>query len=422
MLLLVAVAIPATAPAQCPYTNPESVAFDAASNRYFVSNFGGNSITEIDSNGTQTCFKTGIIDPLGIHLLHNTLYVSNLNFLTGYDITTGDTVMSLYLPTPRWLDGITSDTSGHLYVVDASGRIYRIRLSDASDTLFVTSGLYDLTQTLIFDADHNRLLLVAWAAAAGVQAVDVTSGEVTTAVTTTFGFFDGIAEDNQGYVYLGSQGSSAVYRYDPEFSGDPEVVAAGFNQPSGIYYQKRDNILAVPDFGGDAVHFIPFPDSDDDGIIDDHDNCPLAANIDQVDTDSDGHGDSCDNCPGLVNTEQEDRDSDAVGDSCDNCLSHYNPLQEDSDGDGIGDSCECLVVVTGDVDTTGVITASDVIAMVNYVFKGGALPRPCEAAGDVDCSGACTASDIIYLVNHVFKGGEAPCDVCTLVPATWACP
>jgi len=82
----------------------------------------------------------------------------------------------------------------------------------------------------------------------------------------------------------------------------------------------------------------------------------------------------------------------------------------------------CLVDITGDVNVTGALTSADIIAMVNYVFKGGALPEPCEAAGDVNCSGAVTSADIIYMVNHVFKGQVAPCDVCDSVPGTWACP
>jgi hypothetical protein len=44
------------------------------------------------------------------------------------------------------------------------------------------------------------------------------------------------------------------------------------------------------------------------------------------------------------------------------------------------------------------------------------------AAGDVNCNGAVTSSDVIYLVNYVFKGGVPPCDVCTLIPGTWSCP
>jgi hypothetical protein len=82
----------------------------------------------------------------------------------------------------------------------------------------------------------------------------------------------------------------------------------------------------------------------------------------------------------------------------------------------------CLIDLTGDVTGDGVIGSSDIIIVVNYVFKSGAPLQPCEAAGDANCDGVVTSADIIYLVNYVFKGGPPPCDVCTLFPGTWSCP
>jgi hypothetical protein len=60
--------------------------------------------------------------------------------------------------------------------------------------------------------------------------------------------------------------------------------------------------------------------------------------------------------------------------------------------------------------------------MVNWIFKSGSPPEPCPGAGDVNCDSVATAADVIYLVNYTFKGGPAPCDVCTLIPASWPCP
>ena len=88
----------------------------------------------------------------------------------------------------------------------------------------------------------------------------------------------------------------------------------------------------------------------------------------------------------------------------------------------VGYSLPCPIDQTGDINVSGAITSSDIIALVNYVFKAGDPPVPCEAAADVNCSGTVTSADIIGLVNHVFKGGDPPCDVCTLIPATWTCP
>jgi hypothetical protein len=62
----------------------------------------------------------------------------------------------------------------------------------------------------------------------------------------------------------------------------------------------------------------------------------------------------------------------------------------------------------GDLDGSGAITASDIIALVNIIFKGAPLPNP-PGLADVDCSGAPTAGDVIYLVNFVFRAGPDPC-------------
>jgi hypothetical protein len=72
----------------------------------------------------------------------------------------------------------------------------------------------------------------------------------------------------------------------------------------------------------------------------------------------------------------------------------------------------CPIVVPGDVNVDGVLTAADIIVLVNYVFKEGPDPRPCAANGDVNCNGTVTSADIIYLLHPIFKGGPLPCDIC----------
>lgn len=74
----------------------------------------------------------------------------------------------------------------------------------------------------------------------------------------------------------------------------------------------------------------PLPDTDEDGIVDEDDNCPLVSNPDQADSDGDGIGDVC----------EEDADGDGIPDDEDNCPETENPDQLDSDEDGIGDVCD----------------------------------------------------------------------------------
>lgn len=70
-------------------------------------------------------------------------------------------------------------------------------------------------------------------------------------------------------------------------------------------------------------------DSDQDGVPNVLDNCPLVANPDQTDVDQNQKGDLC-----------EERDLDGVIDNLDNCPNISNPNQIDTDQDGLGDKCD----------------------------------------------------------------------------------
>ena len=108
----------------------------------------------------------------------------------------------------------------------------------------------------------------------------------------------------------------------------------------------------------------PQGDEDDDGVINQIDNCPTTSNPNQLDSDSNDIGDACeqdlappvtydpardsdldgtpdrlDTCPELNSPDQRDGDRDGVGDVCDNCPEAPNPDQLDSDTDLSGDAC-----------------------------------------------------------------------------------
>ena len=92
------------------------------------------------------------------------------------------------------------------------------------------------------------------------------------------------------------------------------------NQVNPIQLSSLTAILN-PDF--------QLPDSDDDGITDNSDNCPNTENPDQLDKDASGIGDAC-----------EDFDLDGILNANDNCPDHPNYVQQDEDGDGVGDHCD----------------------------------------------------------------------------------
>lgn len=85
------------------------------------------------------------------------------------------------------------------------------------------------------------------------------------------------------------------------------------------------------DADGDGIGDACDNDADNDGIPNTPDNCPLVANPDQLDTEADGddkRGDACDNCPYLPNLDQEDADGDGKGDMCDPDMDNDGILNE----------------------------------------------------------------------------------------------
>ncbi len=64
--------------------------------------------------------------------------------------------------------------------------------------------------------------------------------------------------------------------------------------------------------------------------------------------------------------------------------------------------------LAGDADGNGLITISDAVFLIGYIFGGGSAPDPL-LAGDADCNGIVTISDAVFLIQYIFGGGTAPC-------------
>ena len=264
-IFVLAAIIPATASfAQNLFNGPESVAFDSLYDRYLVSNYHDGSIVQADTNGNQSYFVTGLDHCLGNTIIGNTLYVSTIDSMflyssvIGIDLATAQVVSNFYIPCLEHLDGQTADSSGFLYAADTWGRIVKINPVTGGYSIFATDVLTPGLQDIIFDPQNNRLLAVSYYQNAPVQGIDLGDSSVYTVVNTSFGNLDGITRDQFGNTYVATHSNNGtVYRYDPEFALGPELISSGHQGPAGIEYNQRDNILAVPNFYGNTVDFIP---------------------------------------------------------------------------------------------------------------------------------------------------------------------
>ncbi|ASV31702.1 LamG-like jellyroll fold domain-containing protein [Maribacter cobaltidurans] len=126
------------------------------------------------------------------------------------------------------------------------------------------------------------------------------------------------------------------------FNGTTQVTFGGTNAAS-FTVDSSTQITAVVDEGTSGSIVVTttvgtatttgftylYPDTDEDGVRDDTDNCTSIANADQTDTDADGDGNACD----------DDDDNDGTPD-----VDDAFPLDEnedtDTDGDGTGDNAD----------------------------------------------------------------------------------
>ncbi len=143
------------------------------------------------------------------------------------------------------------------------------------------------------------------------------------------------------------------------------------------------------------------PDTDQDSITDDVDDCPNLANADQTDSDEDGIGDACDNCSSISNADQSDSngydDGDGIGDACeavdsdgdgyrndsDNCPLVGNENQQDQDGDSIGDACDnCPNTANKDQKNSDGDQFGDACDDCDYISNNDQADKDSDFTGD----------------------------------------
>ncbi len=207
------------------------------------------------------------------------------------------------------------------------------------------------------------------------------TGDGISVFTTLFGnIHDNTITNSNTGVQFSSDSNSNILSSNYICSNTIDISDDDSNSGSG---NTCDVIVNWQDTGSLGCTFTCTDDSDGDGVVNDIDNCPFAANPDQENNDSDDLGDVCDNCPENDNPGQEDIDSDHSGDVCDlcpndrnksepgtcgcgtpdsdmdldgeadcvdNCPDHENPDQKDWDDDGEGDNCDCDDGFKGDFE------------------------------------------------------------------------
>lgn len=236
------------------YSGPESVEYDTANSRWLIANTTSHELLALSFMGNLSVFASGLVSgPYGIEIVGDVVYCCSGASVKGYSLTTGANVFNLNVGA-TFLNGLTHDNSGNLYATDFSGKkIYKIVIASSTFSTIAT-GLVQSPNGIIFDQANNRCVFVNWGASAPIKAIDLTTFNVTTLVTTTNTNCDGIARDSAGNYYVSVWGSQSVLRYDSAFATAPASIATGLSNPADMFVNAA-NILGVPNAGNNTVAF-----------------------------------------------------------------------------------------------------------------------------------------------------------------------
>ncbi|MEI9412113.1 ATP/GTP-binding protein [Mesorhizobium salmacidum] len=239
---------------------PESALFDAANNRIIVSNIVGNpgdadgngylSMLSLDGKIVTQHWSDGMDAPKGMAISGGKLYVADITKVRVVDLASGKLIASIAVPNAVFLNDMTSDQSGKVYVTDMlADTIYGI--DGDRPELFVRDALLASPNGVF--ADGDRLIVASWgkgikadfgtAEPGGLLAVDLASKAVTPlAGAQGFADLDGVIAIG-GTIYATAYMTGTLYRY--RTGGTPEAVAR-FKPGSADIGTDGKSILYVP--------------------------------------------------------------------------------------------------------------------------------------------------------------------------------
>jgi DNA-binding beta-propeller fold protein YncE len=250
------------------FEQPESALVDAANDRIVVSNIAGNpgavdgngylSLLSMDGKVISSHWADGMDAPKGMAISGGKLYAADITKVRVVDLASGKLVSTIEVPGAVFLNDMTADDTGKVYVSDMlADTIYRI--DGDRPELFVKDALLASPNGVF--ADGGRLIVASWgkgidktdfstAEPGGLLSVDLATKEVTPLPgAQNFADLDGVIAIG-GTIYATAYMTGTLYSYKP--GGAPTAIAH-FKPGSADIGTDGKATIYVPLMGEGAV-------------------------------------------------------------------------------------------------------------------------------------------------------------------------
>ena len=271
-------AAPAKVTETAGFLTPESVLWDAEQQVWFVSNINGSPVAK-DGNGfISRLMADGMVDslnfvlggrggvtlhaPKGMALVGDTLWVTDIDAIRGFNRKTGALVASVELgEQARFLNDAVTGPDGTVYItdtgvgMDAQGNFIHpgpdriFALKGRTATVAAEGEWLERPNGIAWDGANNRYLLVPFGGNALMGwAPGAAKGD---SLAAGPGMQDGV-EILNGQTLVTSWADSSVFVMEP---AGPRKLITGVNSPADIGVDQVRGLVAIPLFLENRVEF-----------------------------------------------------------------------------------------------------------------------------------------------------------------------
>lgn len=237
---------------------PESVLYYPAEDILFVSNINGNGADK-DENGfiskvtlggkiANLKWATGLSAPKGMALSGNKLFVTDIDKLVMLDVASGAVLKHFTVPEPVYLNDVTIDSKGTVYVSDnRNDKIYYL----TNDSLQVFTEGEELQRPNGLYADKGKIAIGSGKNNA-LRFMDVESKKITE-IANGLGACDGVVPAGKGNYFV-SDWNGRIFWVSS--TGEKKLLldttGAKINS-ADIDYIPQKKLLLVPTFNDNRV-------------------------------------------------------------------------------------------------------------------------------------------------------------------------
>lgn len=250
------------------FQTPESVLWDSTLDVYFVSNINGNPAAK-DGNGyisvvdpagriRDSVFIRGLNAPKGMAVVGDTLWVTDIDVIRGFNARTEAPVATVSIPGAVFLNDITAAPDGSLYITDTAikfgakgpehsgkDRIFRVA-PDRRVSVALESDSLGRPNGITYDRANSRYIVVPFGTG---KIFSWKPDSDPTALGSGPGQFDGV-EVAGNALWVSSWADSSVYRFA---DGQGTRVITGVPSPADIGYDAKRHRVLIPVFMGNTV-------------------------------------------------------------------------------------------------------------------------------------------------------------------------